>query len=83
MWNQVEDLLDGACDPNMQAGPDVVSRQRAIVEVCRAGGGNPYLMQILYRINQTMVLPTERTARLPLRIHDKDGVKWMASMVGY
>ncbi len=35
MWNQVEDLMVGACDLHIHAGPDVVPRQQDIIEVCR------------------------------------------------
>ena len=35
MWNQVEDLMVGACDLHIHAGPDVVPRQQDIVEVCQ------------------------------------------------
>ncbi len=35
MWNQVEDLMLGACDLHIHAGPDVVPRQQDILEVCR------------------------------------------------
>lgn len=34
MWNQVEDLMVGACDLHIHAGPDIVPRQQDIIEVC-------------------------------------------------
>lgn len=33
MWNQVKDLMLGACDLHVHAGPDVVPRQQDLVEV--------------------------------------------------
>jgi len=33
MWNQVNDLMVGACDLHVHAGPDVVPRQHDLVEV--------------------------------------------------
>lgn len=33
MWNQVKDLMVGACDLHIHAGPDVVPRQHDLVEV--------------------------------------------------
>jgi hypothetical protein len=35
MWNQVEDLMVGACDLHIHAGPDITPRQQDIGEVCR------------------------------------------------
>jgi len=35
MWNQVEELMVGACDLHIHAGPDIVPRQQDIVDVCR------------------------------------------------
>jgi uncharacterized protein DUF6282 len=34
MWNQVEDLMVGACDLHIHAGPDITPRQQDIIEVC-------------------------------------------------
>jgi len=33
MWNQVKDLMSGACDLHIHAGPDVVQRQHDLIEV--------------------------------------------------
>lgn len=35
MWNQVDELMRGACDLHIHAGPDVVPRQQEMIEVCR------------------------------------------------
>ncbi|MFP4037131.1 MAG: DUF6282 family protein [Desulfobacteraceae bacterium] len=35
MWDQVRDLMIGACDLHIHAGPDVVKRQQDIIDVTR------------------------------------------------
>jgi hypothetical protein len=35
MWDQVQDLMEGACDLHIHAGPDVVPRQQDILDVAR------------------------------------------------
>ena len=35
MWNQVQELMGGACDLHIHAGPDVVPRQQDIIEVAK------------------------------------------------
>lgn len=35
MWDQVRDLMVGACDLHIHSGPDVVPRQQDIIEVAR------------------------------------------------
>ncbi len=35
MWNQVKDLMIGACDLHIHAGPDVVTRQQELIEVAK------------------------------------------------
>lgn len=35
MWEQVRDLMEGACDLHIHSGPDVVPRQQNIIDVAR------------------------------------------------
>jgi hypothetical protein len=35
MWNQVEEIMQGACDLHVHAGPDVVPRQHSMIEVAQ------------------------------------------------
>ena len=39
MWDQVKDIMVGACDLHIHAGPDVSPRQQNILDVARDAAG--------------------------------------------
>jgi hypothetical protein len=62
MWNQVKDLMVGACDLHIHAGPDVVPRQQDLVEVAM-DAGEAGMRALVFKDHNTTTADRARLAR--------------------